>query len=106
MCLSLILQKNLKGEFSTFKLLGQPTPNERKILNYMKKIHPVWASYETLRITLQTVLGKHATVDNRIRGLHQKGYLDKHTDREGTVRFRVRKEVMEARGGEPAEERG
>jgi hypothetical protein len=86
-----LAQKTLKGDFTTFQVLKPPTPNEEKILKYFRTVYPIWVSYKTIEAAFLPTMG---TVKNRVRGLYQKGYLDKHVARDGTVRWRVNPEVL------------
>jgi len=82
-------QITLDGMATSLPRLKPLTRAERRILNYLRSIGE-WVSYRTLREVFGATM---EDVDRRVRGLHQKGYLDKRRIN-GKVKFKVKLQLI------------
>lgn len=68
----------------------RPTPKEKIILEFLKSVYPDWLTYDEIRNYMRPYM---STVDNKVRSLYKKGYIEKKQIR-GKIRWRVKPEIV------------
>jgi len=83
-------QTTLFGEEAPIQRKLKPlTPKEKLIFNLLKSVSD-WLTYDEIRTMMRPYM---STVDNKVRAMVQKGYLERKTI-EGKTRFRIKPEIL------------